>query len=54
MLLIILLIILLVFGGVYGRGAGWYTTNAPYAFGGTGLLGALILILIVLALLGRI
>ena len=48
-LLIILIIALLLFGGIgYGYRSSW----GNYYAGGTGLLGALVLILIILFLLG--
>lgn len=51
-ILIILLIIVLLFGGG-GYRYGWYGSY-PYAGPGFGIVGAIILILIILALLGRI
>lgn len=54
LLLILLLLILLGGGGYYGHGAGWYANAGPYAWGGTSLLGGLIIVLVVLAVLGRI
>lgn len=54
MLLIIILLLILFGGGYYGHGAGWYTNSAPYAWGGTGLFGILILVLLVLIVTGRL
>ena len=50
-LLIVLLVLLLLFGGVgYGYRSSW----GNYYTGGTGLLGTLVLIFLVLLLLGAI
>ena len=50
-LLIVLVVLLLLFGGVgYGYRSSW----GNYYTGGTGLLGALVLIFLVLLLLGAI
>lgn len=50
-LLIILVIALLLFGGV---GYGYRSTWGNYYTGGTGLLGALVLLLLILFLIGAI
>jgi len=47
-------VLILFGGGYYGAGAGWYSNGAPYAWGGTGLVGILILVLVVLLLTGRL
>jgi hypothetical protein len=50
-LLIVLVVLLLLFGGIgYGNRASW----GGYYTGGTGLLGALVVIFLVLLLLGAI
>jgi hypothetical protein len=51
LLIIVLVIVLLLGGGGYRYG--WYGTN-PYYGPGFGLVGAVVLILILLALMGRI
>ncbi len=50
-LLIVLVVLLLLFGGI---GYGYRNTWGGYYTGGTGLLGALVVIFLVLLLLGAI
>lgn len=50
-LLIVLVVLLLLFGGI---GYGYRNTWGGYYSGGTGLLGALVVIFLVLLLLGAI
>jgi hypothetical protein len=53
LLILIILLIVLLFGGGYGYRSGIYN-RAPYYGPGIGIIGIIVLVLIVLALTGRL
>jgi hypothetical protein len=57
MILILIVLLVLFAGGGLGYHSGWYGAGivpSSYGYGGIGLLGTIILVLLVLALIGRI
>lgn len=55
-LLLAILLILIIFGALGGP-IGWYGPNwqgGPYYYGGFGIVGVVIVILLIMALLGRL
>lgn len=53
-LVLIILLILLLFGG-FGHHSGWFAGGfAPYGYGGVSILGVVLIVLLILLLLGRL
>ncbi len=53
LLILIIILLVLALGGGYGVHSGFYVANPFYGYG-TGLLGTILIVVLVLVLLGRL